>query len=345
LCSSEATEEARALLGALEVGYRLQFTRSALIFDFDRVGSGPCDVEAGIEFHRIGSDLIGQLADAAASELAGRQTDRKALPARTSTLADLVLAVPRLADAAFIVAERQRTTTAGSLAEKARTEAPVTSDVSEATTRDAANGDFGPDATHPPDAPPDSGEIEAAVAQGEEPEPKYDVLLGTSKPSPQFGILGEVSGRTVAIDLNETHTISLFGVQGGGKSYTLGSLVEMASLAIPRINLLPRPLASIIFHYSPTQDYKPEFTTMTAANSDQAEIQALRERYGAAPKALEDVVLVTPADKVAQRRTEYPGLEVHPLKFASAELQASHWRFRWERSETNRPTSGNSIAS
>ena len=327
LCSPEATEEARALLGALEVGYRLQFTRSALIFDFDRVGSGPCDVEAGIEFHRVGSDLIRQLADAAASDLAARQTDRKAVLARTSTLADLVLAVPRLADAAFIVAERQRTTTAGSLAEKTRTEEPVTPDVSETTSLDSAGGDFDPEATHPPDVPSNSGEIEATIAQGQDPEPKYDVLLGTSKPSPQFGILGEVSGRTVAIDLNETHTISLFGVQGGGKSYTLGSLVEMASLAIPRINLLPRPLASIIFHYSPTQDYKPEFTTMTAANSDQAEIQALRERYGAAPKALEDVVLVSPADKVAQRRTEYPGLEVHPLKFASAELQASHWRF------------------
>jgi hypothetical protein len=101
----------------------------------------------------------------------------------------------------------------------------------------------------------------------------------------------------------------------------------MASLDIPQINLLPRPLASIIFHYSPTQDYKPEFTTMTAANSDSAEIAALRERYGAVPKGLEDVVLVAPADKVAQRRIEYPGLTVHPLKFAAKELQASHWRF------------------
>src|SRR5262252_9399167 len=59
----------------------------------------------------------------------------------------------------------------------------------------------------------------------------------------------------VALDLNETHTISLFGVQGGGKSYTLGTIAEMASLAIPHINALPRPLATIIFHYSPTQDY------------------------------------------------------------------------------------------
>jgi hypothetical protein len=40
---------------------------------------------------------------------------------------------------------------------------------------------------------------------------QYDILLGTTQVSPQYGILGEVSGRKVALDLNETHTISLFG--------------------------------------------------------------------------------------------------------------------------------------
>ena len=53
--------------------------------------------------------------------------------------------------------------------------------------------------------------------------PAYDVMLGATGDSPQYGILGEVAGRRVALDLNQTHTISLFGVQGGGKSYTLGS--------------------------------------------------------------------------------------------------------------------------
>ena len=36
-----------------------------------------------------------------------------------------------------------------------------------------------------------------------------------TQPSPQFGLLGEALGRKVALDLNQTHTISLFGVQGG----------------------------------------------------------------------------------------------------------------------------------
>jgi len=152
-------------------------------------------------------------------------------------------------------------------------------------------------------------------------------MIGVMGGSPQYGVLGEVSGRTVAVDLNQTHTISLFGVQGGGKSYTLGSVVEMASLPIDGINQLPQPLASVIFHYSPTMDYAPEFTSMVNANSDEAQVAALRDRYGAEPEALSDVVMLVPEDKLEERQAEYPSIEVHPLKFAAAELQASHWRF------------------
>lgn len=86
----------------------------------------------------------------------------------------------------------------------------------------------------------------------------YDIMLGAMGATPQYGLIGEVSGRKVALDLNQTHTISLFGVQGGGKGYTLGSVAEMASLQIPGINCLPEPLSTVIFHCSPTMDYKPE---------------------------------------------------------------------------------------
>ena len=153
------------------------------------------------------------------------------------------------------------------------------------------------------------------------------MALGVQRAPEQYGILGETSGRTVALDLNHTHTISLFGVQGGGKSYTLGSIVEMAARPIPRINHLPRPLAVVLFHYSATQDYKPEFTSMIEANSVEREIETLRERYGADPAALPDVHLLVPPGKVEERRLEYPDLPVHPLRFSASELQASHWSF------------------
>ncbi|WP_234911757.1 hypothetical protein, partial [Vibrio anguillarum] len=66
----------------------------------------------------------------------------------------------------------------------------------------------------------------------------HDIVLGVNGDSAQFGLLGEVHGRKIALDLNHTHTLSLFGVQGGGKSYTLGSVVEMATKSIPSINTL-----------------------------------------------------------------------------------------------------------
>ena len=180
-----------------------------------------------------------------------------------------------------------------------------------------------------PPAPAPTGPAPAPVAPTVTPPavPSHDVLLGVTGDSPQFGILGKVMGRTVALDLNQTHTISLFGVQGGGKSYTLGSIIEMASLPLPGINLLPQPLATVVFHYSQTQDYKPEFTSMIRPNNDPQAVAALAADYEARPAALKDIVLLAPSAKLEARRAEYPGIEVLPLKFASAELQASHWRF------------------
>ena len=42
----------------MEEGYALHFTRSGLVFDFDKPGTEPPEREVGVEFHRIGSDLI-----------------------------------------------------------------------------------------------------------------------------------------------------------------------------------------------------------------------------------------------------------------------------------------------
>ena len=131
-------------------------------------------------------------------------------------------------------------------------------------------------------------------------------MLGVNGGSPQYGLLGEVSGRKIALDLNHTHTISLFGVQGGGKSYTLGTVIEMACMPLEHINVLPSPLATVIFHYSPTQDYAPEFTSMVNANTVDEEIRILRERYKANPEALKDVLILTPANKIDASQGRIP---------------------------------------
>jgi len=359
-----AASEARSFLNSLEDGYDLRFTRSGLIFDLAKSGADHADSEFGIEYYRIGMNLIEELLQAAApaetTTLGDLHTTAAPSHARTETelrtRRALAASVPTLTKAAFLSPPRDHT-----VALDARTQEALATDSE--PEQEAASAPAGEDTTEPPAADRTAGKATAAtpgVTQHEtpaagdihveptqavnndsapgEPEPQeipvfdtpppaFEILLGATKPSPQYGMLGEVAGRKVALDLNETQTISLFGVQGGGKSYTLGAIAEMATAAIPAINALPRPLATVIFHYSQTMDYEPEFTSMAAPNRDVDQLHQLTERYGAAPQQLTDMLLLVPADKLDERRAEYPQLDVQPLKFASAELNPGHWRF------------------
>lgn len=362
LMLDEPYQEAQYLLASLEKGYRLDFTRSALIFDFEKSGTEPAENEAGVEYHRIGDDLIRQLVTAA-GDLASTPQDREevgttiaaeSLRGRRQVMIyrDLAPSVPTLDEAAFIGEVRDRTLPESALllddspdsklttpfeqsaevqdneVDKAaeELERPSESEVAD----ESGLGDSAESMPSPREQAADSG---ANTEQGHKaPQtqagiPEYDVMLGVNGDSLQFGVLGEVSGRRVALDLNHTHTVSLFGVQGGGKSYTLGSIAEMATVPVQGINALPFPLATIIFHYSPTMDYQPEFTSMVDPNSDEEQLKVLRERYGAEPAALEDVLLLVPEDKLDARRVEYPRIQVEPLKFSAAELQTKHWQF------------------
>lgn len=360
----EAAEEAHFFLRRLdERSYTLQFTRSAVVFDFSKPGTEPAEHENGIEFYRIGSDLIRQLVEAAvidtetiANLLSVRSTDtarevtQELLRRRT-----LAPAVPTFETAAFLSPPRDRTLAWDDRprisyspsnftpAAQVREPEPAVMLVSEVIEPSQLPNTL-PETKQPaiadakPVPVPDEDKVatpivtEASVAASEVAQQingrvVYDIMLGATGSTPQYGLLGDVSGRKVALDLNQTHTISLFGVQGGGKSYTLGSVAEMASLPIPGINCLPEPLSTVIFHYSPTMDYKPEFTSMVGANSVEDQVRVLKEVYGAEPKALTDVLLLVPADKIEERRAEYPDIEVLPLQFSASELKASHWKF------------------
>lgn len=160
-------------------------------------------------------------------------------------------------------------------------------------------------------------------------EPKYDLIIGKNSDSPQYGILGKMisNGRRIGLDLNECNTISLFGVQGAGKSYTIGSITEMVLNQFSNVNKLPAPMASVIFHYSDSMDYAPEFTSMVFPNDDAGQLAKLKAEYGAKAGSIKDVVLLAPASQVEKRKAEYPALEVHPIGFDSAELQVKDWMF------------------
>ena len=357
-----------------------------MIFDIAKKGTESPELEAGIEFHRIGFDLIQELLEALAETIEKKETalesDSEVLmsPATAVTTTERlrrnVVSVPKLSDAAFLGEERDRTisfvhdseraiqrslnslpsshseseeiidneTTPQIKAEVTTTETNGTSDIYSEENSSTVRKQVKKEVVDRP-APEKSASVaylnpsnlsrsELLAADSASTEdtfgaqrPNYDVLLGSNTSSAQYGALGEISGRKVALDLDGSHTISLFGVQGGGKSYTLGAIAEMASLQIPNINCLPQPLTTIIFHYSPTQDYSPEFTSMVNPNSDQGQVEALRSRYGAEPQALKDVILLTPEDKLRDRQRDYPDIAVHPLKFAASELQVNHWRF------------------
>jgi hypothetical protein len=154
-----------------------------------------------------------------------------------------------------------------------------------------------------------------------------DVLLGSTALTPQYGVLGRSGSQSVAMDLNGCNTVSLFGVQGFGKSYTLGVIAEMASAQNPGVNVLPSPLATVIFHFHKSDAYEPEYVTAVEPNRKTSEIDRLFAEYGARPKGLKDVVLLAPEAKVERRRREYPSVKVEPIKFSSSELGAESWKF------------------
>ncbi|MFF9113033.1 hypothetical protein [Streptomyces sp. NPDC014805] len=351
--------EAQWLLDHLDHGYTLEFVRTGLIFDLGEDGT---DIESDglITFHRIGRRQVAELLDAveteylggavrsaphllAAAELEGiargeatrslRPRERgRELPEEPAPLSSVV------DDEAGMDSAHDSGMTAGEGAPDPQAPAshpapacpgqpgagaaPAAVSAARPAAETTVTAESSGDSVHT--VPGGDGDLSEESADG----PVHpDVFLGVSKPTVQYGLLGMSAGRKIALDLNETHTISLFGVQGGGKSYTLGSILEMANLPAAGVNQLSHPLASVVFHYSDTQDYAPEFTSMTSPNGDHEQLAVLRERYGAQPAALSDVVLLAPADQVEERRVEYPALDVRPLKFSSAELKAAHWRF------------------
>lgn len=362
LFGERAMAEARWLLDRLDHGYRLEFTRTGLVFDLSKDGFDT-DHEVGVAFHRIGRDHAVRLLDDIETEY--RPTREKPEdPAAEAVAHEPVL--PGLEELGEPRGDSVPATATVQLRPRARTRdipeepAPLSDDPDEDTsglphTADTQGADMsvtiggtdavrGAEAVEPEDLPgaegiiaaepgredqaPDSSSDDVSADLTDASETKDpDIVLGVSRSSPQFGLLGMSAGRTVALDLNETHAISLFGVQGGGKSYTLGSVLEMASLPVRGVNRLASPLASVVFHYSDTSEYEPEFLSMVHGNDDEGQRDVLHRRYGAQPTGLSDVVLLVPEEYVEERQARYPGVLVHPLAFAASELKIAHWKF------------------
>lgn len=332
LFDNDAAIEAQSFIDSLDAGYELRFTRTGLVFDFERTGTEPVENEVGIEFHRIGVDVIRNLVAKDQCETdstsAGEGSSGPAEPGQTESSKPIL---PTATSAAFFPRERTRKLSADISAKiaspKRRDEHNQSEDlqISPQNSAKSAPHVYSEEIYNVSSAQPDEPEPKQPTLEGD--RLSYDVLIGASGDSPQYGILGESGSRRVALDLNQTHTISLFGVQGGGKSYTLGTIIEMACMQAKGLSILPRPLAAILFHYSSTLDYKPEFTSMIQPNSNASQIKILHDKFGASPEALSDIVVLVPSSKVEERAREYLGIQVLPIAFAARELKASHWKF------------------
>jgi len=347
-------DAALAIVERLDSGYRLDIQRMGIVFE--RLGSGYHIDEDDPAFtvHRFGANKARKLFHAAMGRFDERASvggdDSSVAPSATERGIAALVEVPgeeRLLEVlrsslsvppAPLVKPAEPT----SAAETASQLTPALQ------ARGAPVGDVEPGGKALPEAQSARADVKPVILPGnvhpqqstdhhetvrvpellpQAPALEPDVLIGATTMTPQFGMLGRAGSQSIAIDLNGCNTISLFGVQGFGKSYTLGVIAEMASVQNTGVNVLPSPLATVIFHFHKSDAYEPEYVTAVSPNRKTSEIDRLLAEYGARPKGLNDVVLLAPEAKVERRRSEYPGVTVEPIKFSSAELGAESWKF------------------
>jgi hypothetical protein len=353
------TEVALDFVQNLDAGYNLDLSMVGVCFERAAIGSHVDEDEPGYVVHRFGLGAANKLVAAACARFERAETSRQSdaaitpEPARPSTPppapAEQGVEFDSFRDAidrsspslSQMVPESQRASPSAAITAPGRSPSPEEQLPHEQPPAHVAEA---PPATSQPYPPPpvDRGSrisepapphgITAAAAEPLVPAPVAparvpDVFVGTTEKTSQYGLLGKCGSATVALDLNGCNTISLFGVQGFGKSYTLGVISEMAARQVAGVNVLPAPLATVIFHYHKSDAYPPEYAAAVLANHKTREVEALREGYGASPTGLDDVVLLTPEAKVEERKSEFPSIEVRPIKFSSGELGSENWKF------------------
>jgi DNA phosphorothioation-dependent restriction protein DptH len=338
----------------LDSGFSLDLSSIGVVFERQGVGTHIDEDEPGFTVHRFGLDVAQNLIFAACGVPAEVSVRANAGSSSTDSRPMLLRTVAQELLRPFR-SSVEGSYTAGALSEEQRPDdqhLPTQSAPTSSSSTPSAGADQIPTSPNSPatiqqqiaeqgmpanpeqllNAPVEVGNTDSESKKASKERDKASVLtpavlLGSHEITPQFGILGRHSDASVAIDLTGCNTISLFGVQGFGKSYTLGVIAEMATTQVEGINVLPAPLATVIFHYHKSDAYAPEFAVSSKPNNKVREIDRLLKDYGARPHGLDDIVLLAPEAKLEQRRKEFPGLEVHPIKFSSGELGTESWKF------------------
>ncbi|MDY4756135.1 MAG: ATP-binding protein [Parabacteroides sp.] len=299
-------------LSKLAEGYAIRFKQLGVVFDFNQIERQKKDYYGDAVIYTMGEPIIGEIlhADSTLNTQALEAMDKEFVRYFEPT----VSVSPAISDVNPVASAHNP-----ELPSKATIKPIAEMPIEKVANGPAHESEEQPSVSFIPPEPDDSS-YQA---------PNCDVIIGRNSDSPQYGILGKMvsNGRVIGLDLNECNTVSLFGVQGAGKSYTIGSITEMVLRQFSKVNKLPAPMASVIFHYSDSMDYAPEFTSMVYPNDETGQLAKLKAEYGAKPDNIKDVILLAPESQVETRKAEYPDIEVHSISFDSSELAVRDWMF------------------
>ena len=101
----------------------------------------------------------------------------------------------------------------------------------------------------------------------------------------------------------------------------------MATVQNAGVNVLPLPLATVIFHFHKSDAYEPEYYHRFGAKPKNLRSRSTAYRVRRTTERASTTWCCLPEAEVERRRREYPGVKVEPIKFSSAELGAESWKF------------------
>ena len=153
-------------------------------------------------------------------------------------------------------------------------------------------------------------------------------LIGWSALTSRWTAVGKLTGseEVVALDLDHPKTIGIFGYMGSGKSYLVGDLIEGAVEPLRGINVLPAPLAVVVFNYRRNAADRFELSSLAVPNQNATDIQRLSAEYNASPARVTDLhVLCLPGELRPERQQEYGPIAATELFFNPQSLGAEDW--------------------
>ncbi|EKX40806.1 hypothetical protein GUITHDRAFT_58575, partial [Guillardia theta CCMP2712] len=132
----------------------------------------------------------------------------------------------------------------------------------------------------------------------------------------------------VYLNTSEPFCMAAVGVQGGGKSHTIGCVLEACMLPFPssKVVNLNKPMTTLVLHYDTNPQAKVEATGLMSPNTMLEQMLRANSKTGAPCELnLKDVVVLVSPCYYKQRQQYYgKGVTVKPLLFKWNRLTSDH---------------------